>query len=63
MPSSGARSGTTPSRPRPAGSGRVGKRVLTCGHEARGNPQICRPGAGNRDRYWCPSCCGFKGLK
>ena len=41
MPSSGARSGTKPSRSeRGAGSGRVGATALACGHETHDAPVV-----------------------
>lgn len=54
MPASGARTGTTPTRPQPTGDGRVGTRYLTCHHESPANPTL-RP-AGGHPLYWCSDC-------
>ena len=55
MPSSGARSGTIPNRPKPAGNGSVGPTKLACGHETHVPPVI----TGARTLYQCPNGCGF----
>jgi hypothetical protein len=62
MPSSGARSGTIPSRSnRGAGNGHVGVRHLTCGHLSPGQPLLRPPGTGH-PLYWCdhPDCRCFR---
>ena len=56
MPSSGARSGTPPSRDRSAGDGSAdpGPPMLKCGHQADSEPVIVFPA--NKKRYWCDLC-------
>jgi hypothetical protein len=55
-PSSGARSGTNPSRSeRGAGDGRVGSTKLRCGHETDEPPVV----TGQKTLYRCPEGCGF----
>lgn len=56
MPASGARSGTTPSRPAPAGTGQVGPTLLTCGHETHAWPLT----TGAKVLYACPAGCGLR---
>lgn len=58
MPSSGARSGTRPNRPKAAGDGRVGAAKLKCGHETHGLPIAVYPGG--RKLYRCPDGCGLQ---
>lgn len=56
MPSSGAKSGTRPSRNdgRGSGNGAIAAKVeLRCGHAAQGEPMARKAG---RDIWWCPSC-------
>jgi len=65
MPSSGARSGTKPSRSeRGAGRGKTGDAVyqLRCGHDSpMGEPVITKAGG---DRLWfCPEGCGLQERK
>lgn len=56
MPSSGARSGTRPSRSeRGAGDGKVGATPLACGHETHGGPLV----TGAKTLYSCPEGCGL----
>lgn len=58
MPSSGARSGTNPSRSgRGAGDGRIGGRELKCGHRTEEEPVTVFPGG--RKLYRCPEGCGL----
>lgn len=60
-PSSGARSGTKPNRPRPGGTGAVGSTKLACGHETHLEPVAIFP---NRRKLWsCPEGCGLIGKK
>jgi len=56
MPSSGARSGTPPSRAgRGAGTGKIEETILLkCGHQAEAEPVIVYPL--NSRRYWCEAC-------
>ncbi|RDI73283.1 hypothetical protein Gocc_2883 [Gaiella occulta] len=59
MPSSGARSGTTPSRAaRGAGTGTVGPLPLACGH-ATHTPEPVVVFPGGRKLYQCPGGCGL----
>jgi hypothetical protein len=61
MPSSGARSGTRPSRSeRGAGTGRVGPTLLACDHPAPSRPSYHR---GGRAFYWCDHCAAFKAVR
>jgi hypothetical protein len=60
MPSSGARSGTAPSRSeRGAGTGSLGSYRLTCGHPATGSEAVvATPNA--MDSLWrCSQGCGL----
>lgn len=58
MPSSGARSGTSPSRSeRGAGDGRVGGRPLLCGHVTHAADPVA--GSGRRSLWRCPEGCGL----
>ena len=58
MPSSGARSGTKPSRAgRGAGTGRMGPTKLECGHETW-EQGVARFASGSR-LYRCPEGCGL----
>lgn len=59
-PSSGARSGTKPSRSdRRGGSGRVGPILLKCGHETHAlEPVAIFPD--RRKLYSCPNGCGLQ---
>lgn len=60
MPSSGARSGTKPNRPKAAGDGRVSRdRTLVCGHTTPAAPAV----TGSKTLYLCHYGCGFKEAK
>lgn len=58
MPASGSRSTTTPNRPRPSGTGKIGQHYLTCGHVSPGVPSFRKAGAGSVPVFWCdaPEC-------
>ena len=60
MPSSGARSGTKPSRTgRGAGDGSVGPTLLRCGHETHKPPLV----TGAKTLWSCPEGCGLQRRK
>jgi hypothetical protein len=62
MPSSGARSGTRPSRrSRGAGDGKIGPNTVTlsCGHTTNRPPLT----SGAKTLYSCPEGCGLKAAK
>lgn len=45
----------TPKRPKPAGNGRVGPRILSCGHTTHLLPVI----TGAKRLFICPEGCGL----
>jgi len=58
MPSSGARSGTKPSRStRGAGDGSISGKPLKCGHFTDDEPVVFYPGG--RKLFRCPEGCGL----
>ena len=59
MPSSGARSGTIPSRAaRGAGNGRITLAKLTCGHLSPPVPAF--RAAGRHPMFWCDDCATYR---
>jgi hypothetical protein len=63
MPSSGARSGTRPSRPGPVGRGRVGGLMLRCGHLTHQAEPTVRTFEIRKALYTCPDGCGLQRRK
>lgn len=60
MPTSGARSGTQPSRSdRGAGTGRIGPLTLRCGHHTHDDEPVVVYPSGRR-LYRCPNGCGLQ---
>lgn len=57
MPTSGARSGTNPARPAPAGDGRTNPegKELRCGHFTKSGPAV----SGSKTLWFCPNGCGL----